>query len=371
MIKIVHTADLHIGLEYGRFPSISDKLKEERLAALRLIVERANKESAHAIVVAGDLFDKLTVPQKTVREIKNILAGFDGQVLVIPGNHDWYNASADENKLWSWFVDAPGDNVHFLKDLQPYTTTLNEQEVVFYPCGCHQKHCDENRIGWVLDIEKPAEQIHIGIAHGNVDGYGLDEEGNYFGMTKAELEQAGMDCWLLGHIHAPYPTVDLAGHEVFFFAGNHCADNWKSDRPGGAWLIGIDDQKNIKAARWSHGGIRFIDQGFTVNNLHDVQAATNLLKNMNAAKTVLRLTLNGSLTEDELNEIKTSIKEVGKTFLHADTIWNIRLKITTEAINKLYPEDTIPHTLLTELSKSEDDHLAMQLAYETIQNLSK
>jgi DNA repair exonuclease SbcCD nuclease subunit len=371
MIKIVHIADLHFGLEHGRFPAISDKLKEERFRALKLVIQRANEEHAHAIVIAGDLFDKLNVAQRLVKEVKAILAGFEGQVIVIPGNHDWYNASADENKLWSWFIDAPGDNVHFLKDLKSYEIALADKEIVFYPCGCHQKHCDENRIAWVRDVEKPSHKIHVGIAHGNVEGYGLDEEGNYFGMTVQELKQAEMDCWLLGHIHAPYPSHDAAGHEVFFFAGIHCADSWKSERPGGAWLIEIDDKKQIKGTRWSHSGIRFIDRTLHIDNANDLQKAITTLKSFNAQQTVLRLTLTGSLTEEEADDARGGINALTETFLHADLTWNIRLKITADAIDKLYPADSIPHTLLTTLSGTEEDRLAMQLAYETIKSLSK
>lgn len=370
MIKLIHIADLHFGLEYARFPAISDKLKEERLRALQQVVDRGNAAAAHCMVIAGDLFDKLTIPQKTVREIKAILSAFEGEVIVIPGNHDWYNPSADENKLWTWFINAPGNNVHFLNDLKPFATILNEQEVVFYPCGCHQKHCSENRIGWVSRLEKPADKVHIGIAHGNVDGYGLDEEGNYFGMTIQELKDAGMDCWLLGHIHAPYPAFDTAGHELFFFAGIHSADSWKSERPGGAWLIEIDNQKKIKGTRWNHNGIRFLDRSFTINNLNDLQSAVTTLKSMKADQTVLRILLAGSLTEDDLEETKVRIRAVTDTFLHADLIWNMRLQINAEAINRLFPADSIPHTLLTELSKKEEDRLAMQLAYETIKSLS-
>lgn len=371
MIKIVHTADLHFGLEHGRFPAISDKLREERLRALQLIVQRANTEQADAIVIAGDLFEKLTLPQKLVKEVKAVLAEFNSHVIIIPGNHDWYNALADENKLWTTFVNAPGSNIHFLSELAPFTCTLNEKDVVFYPCGCHQKHCDQNRIAWVQQLEKQADKIHIGIAHGNVDGYGLDEEGNYFEMSLQELKETGMDCWLLGHIHAPYPIGDTAGHEVFFFAGNHCAESWKNERTGGAWLIEIDDAKKVCASRWNHSGICFRDRIVFVSSLNDLQSVLSELRGIDPDQTVLRLTLRGSLTEEELQEAKMQINAMAETFLYAETIWNIGLKITSDAINKMYVKDTIPHTLLTNLSKSEEDQLARQLAYETIKNLSR
>jgi exonuclease SbcD len=370
MIKILHLADLHLGLEFSRYPSIAALLKEERIRALRNYIERANQEKADIIVVAGDLFDKLTVSQKLVKETKSILALFHGETIVIPGNHDWYNRSANDNKIWEWFLEAPANNVHLLNEWRPYPFQLSEHKIIFYPCGCHQKHSNDHLIGWVKDEIKSNEAIHIGIAHGNVEGYGLDEEGNYFNMRTDELKAAGVDCWLLGHIHAPYPKTEIAVDEVFFFAGNHCSDSWKAERAGGAWLIEIDAQKKLKATRWHHQGICFRDRMYTINNVHEANSMLSEIKNMIAEQTVLRIYLNGSLTEDELNILTADFKSHTEGFLYIEPYWNMTLKITSDEIDKLYVNGSIPHTLLKELSKKEEDILAMQLAYETIKSIT-
>lgn len=369
MIKIVHTADLHFGLPFNRYPTVAERLKEERLKALKALVQHGNDEGAHGFVVAGDLFDRLTVSQNLVKEVKSALAAFNGDVFVIPGNHDWYNESANENKLWKWFEDAPGTNVHFLNQWTQYTFTLNHREVTFYPCGCHQKHSDENLLGWVQQAEKNSACINIGIAHGNVEGFGLDDEGRYFNMTAHELREAGLGCWLLGHIHAPHPSSNTAGHEPFFFAGNHCPDSWKTERSGGAWLIEIDDHKIIKGTRWNHKGICFRDRTYTVHHPDDVERILRELQEMDASQTVLRLFVSGSLTEEEREEGKGKIEKAMSSFFYKEFHWQVGLTITAAAINKLYVEGSIPHTLLTNLSQA-DDSLAMQLAYQTIKTLA-
>lgn len=369
MIKIVHMADLHVGLEFSRYPAISQLLKEERLRAIRVIVERANKESVHAIVIAGDLFDKLSVTQRVVREVKAVLAAFSGEVFVIPGNHDWYNLSATENKVWDWFTSEPGANVHFLNEQHSYNFSINNKEVVFYACGCDQKHSEDHRVGWVRDYEKNTSAINIGIAHGNVEGYGLDEEGRYFNMTPEELRESGLDCWLLGHIHAPYPKTETAAHENFFFSGNHCSDSWKSNRGGGAWLIEIDDNKNFTAIRWQHEGICFKDLKYEVSDSLGWQYALSELNSLNADQTVLRLLIYGSLEDDESQLAKQKLEEKINEFLYGELVWNVQLNITMEKINQLYPSNSIPYMLLNELNSS-GDVLATQLGYETIKSMS-
>lgn len=370
MIKILHIADLHIGLEFSRYPSIAPLLKEERLRALQNFIERANDEKADLVVVAGDLFDKLSVPLKLVKEAKSILAKFHGEAIVIPGNHDWYNRSANDNKLWDGFIEAPGNNVHLLNEWRPYPFQISNHQIVFYPCGCHQKHSNEHLIGWVKEESKSDAAVHIGIAHGNVEGYGLDEEGNYFNMRTDELKAAGVDCWLLGHIHAPHPRTEIAGQEVFFFAGNHCSDSWKVERTGGAWLVEINEQKKMKATRWHHEGICFRDRTYQINNLLDANAMLAEMKKITPQQTVLRIYLNGSLTEEELSALKTDFTSITSALLYIEPYWNITVKITTEAIDKLFAAESIPHTLLTELSKKEEDLLAMQLAYENIKSIA-
>ena len=59
--RILHTADNHIGISFGRYPeSTQGRLIEERFTALERIVATANECEAHFLVVAGDLFDKQT-----------------------------------------------------------------------------------------------------------------------------------------------------------------------------------------------------------------------------------------------------------------------------------------------------------------------
>jgi len=60
-IRIVHTADSHIGLPFKQYPTaVANRLIEERHSALGRLVTVANEQNAHFFVVAGDLFDDST-----------------------------------------------------------------------------------------------------------------------------------------------------------------------------------------------------------------------------------------------------------------------------------------------------------------------
>lgn len=75
-VRIVHTADNHVGLPFRQYPTdVRDALVEERFAALGRLVETANKRQADFFVVAGDLFDSTRVTVQDIKKTAGMLRG--------------------------------------------------------------------------------------------------------------------------------------------------------------------------------------------------------------------------------------------------------------------------------------------------------
>jgi DNA repair exonuclease SbcCD nuclease subunit len=69
-IKILHTADIHIGLRFsGRdYPSaLKDKLISEPLNTLERMIVLANSKKCDLFVIAGDMFDKIGISKAEVK----------------------------------------------------------------------------------------------------------------------------------------------------------------------------------------------------------------------------------------------------------------------------------------------------------------
>lgn len=86
-MKILHTADWHLGKKLDRFSRI-----EEQRAVMGEIVQIANAQKVDVVIIAGDLFDNFTpntdaieLFYKTVKQLS--LAG-RRPVIAISGNHD-------------------------------------------------------------------------------------------------------------------------------------------------------------------------------------------------------------------------------------------------------------------------------------------
>jgi len=86
-MKLLHTADWHLGRTFHGFPLI-----EEQGALLGQIVETARAERPDVVVVAGDVYDRAVPPREAVELLDSVLTRLVLDVgvptILIAGNHD-------------------------------------------------------------------------------------------------------------------------------------------------------------------------------------------------------------------------------------------------------------------------------------------
>lgn len=207
MLKVFVTGDNHIGLKYASHEQ-STTLAQSRIAAFEGMVQTANEENCALFVITGDLFENTySISKRDIKALLNMLSCFNGTVVVLPGNHDYYN---EDVKVWKYFkeVMTAYDNIMLLSDYRPYELTANGDDVLLYPAPCTSLHSapGQNNLGWIKDIDIANDDVYrIGIAHGAVEGETIDSEGQYFLMKRSELESIPVDVWLIGHTHVPFP----------------------------------------------------------------------------------------------------------------------------------------------------------------------
>ena len=92
-ICIVHTADWQLGAPFGFMPGDAGAaLREARFAVVRRIALLARDPGADAVLVAGDVFDGNAVSDSTLNRALDSMAPFLGPWVLLPGNHDEFNA---------------------------------------------------------------------------------------------------------------------------------------------------------------------------------------------------------------------------------------------------------------------------------------
>ena len=372
-IRIIHTADNHLGLPFKQYPAAADRLIEERFLALERLVVVANKQSAHFLVVAGDLFDSTRVKAGDIDRAAAVLRGFAGvAVIVVPGNHDHYVGS--ETELWKRFRRSTEGDAHIDLLVEPVVKSydVDGQAVHFFPCACPSKTGAEPMIGWVAEAAaRHATGLKIGIAHGNVTGLGLDAEGRYFNMEPAALEAAGVATWLLGHIHVPFPTAESGERSPYFMAGMHTPDSLKCRHAGSAWSIECDGDRVTRYERLAPGRIAFRRVERELLSADDVTDLIRTCAALDAGSTVLDLQLTGRLSAAERADLAAEIDRLRPTFLNLSEESDIHDRIDAAQIAQRYRSGGLAQRLLTALLDDLDHPDAATLAHQLIEEVSR
>ena len=419
-LRILHSADFHIGMRFRDY-SCGEQLREARLSAVDRVVAAANERECDILTVGGDLFERRAIPKADVRRVTDSLARFAGvAVLVLPGNHDYIGG---ESSLWSEFRESSPDHVYLLSDPEPFDLRPFALDAVVFPAPCDAKHSETNRIGWVAERLNGGETVEgdtvlLGLAHGSIEGVSPDFAESYFPMTRAELEGAGVDLWLMGHSHVTWPPApdprerivnpgtpepdgfdcSHAGHALYVELGGrgrggdetHTAPGERAELGGGG--RGGDEAERVPATGRRDGRgaspgsrrrvpstievvqtgmYRFHREHRTLRGIHDVQRVGAELGASSLAKTAVRLILDGRLDTEAMEALPGALERVRANVLEIDLRRDdLHEAITPERIDREYAAGSFAARLLHELAQAQD-HEALEEAWETLRECAR
>ncbi len=231
MVRILHAADFHLDSAFGALTTeqAAARRRESRENLMRL-VDYANDHQAQLMLLSGDLFDSKSVYTQTGEVLVAELARFRGEVVIAPGNHDYYSErSAYAKILWP-------ENVHIFK--------RNIMENIAFP----QYGCVVHGAAFVredaeaLSLDKLTAEdgmVHIGVLHGDVGS----KDSRYRPISADQIAKSGLDYLALGHVHG-FSGVLQAGKTAYAYPG--CLEGRGFDELGDkGFLFGEVDRENV------------------------------------------------------------------------------------------------------------------------------
>lgn len=373
MLKIFVTGDNHIGLKYASHEQAA-VLSSKRTEAFVGMVDTANNENCALFVITGDLFENTySVSKREIKVLLDALSSFHGTVVVLPGNHDYYDKDV---KVWQYFKDVMTsyDNIMLLTDYRTYKLSADGEDIVLYPALCTSLHSapGQNNLGWIKEtvIENDGA-YHIGIAHGAIEGETIDNEGQYFLMKRSELESIPVDAWLIGHTHVPVPrnlTEDFTTGNKIFNAGTHVQTDVSCNTEGLCFIVEIDKNKTVRAKKTASGNLRFYRRNIAVTAGEMKNTITRELEDIDD-NSVVDIILSGAVTASEYEDRTKIIDEALSRFVEGSyNDYSLSKLISKELIEAEFPETSFSAGLLTSLL---DDPKEAQLAYELLKSLKE
>jgi DNA repair exonuclease SbcCD nuclease subunit len=219
MVRLLHTADVHLGARHTDLGERAAALRERQFTAFKTSVELAIVEKVDIFLVAGDLFDSNTQPRRSVERVAAELgrltrAGI--RSVIIPGTHDVYDGASIYRSY-----DLPGmarATSDWVVVLTPYVP-----EVVFPPL-------DTIIFGRVFDTKRsPRSPLagldakadtratwKVGMVHGALAIPGRTDSDAVV-VTEEEIAKTGLDYLAMGHWHSA--SQGRAGDVTYAYSG--------------------------------------------------------------------------------------------------------------------------------------------------------
>jgi len=207
-VKVLHCADLHFDTPFKELSKeISDTSKNELLEVFKNIIDLAIDENIEVLLIAGDVFDNLTVNKNTlffisdqIRRIKNI------KVFISPGNHDPYN----EKSFYS-MINWP-ENVYIFKGDMEFKE-VKELNLIVWGAGFRQNYENETLLrGIYVDNDK----INIMLLHGEIASNNSKNEYNPIYIN--DIYKSNIDYIALGHKHK-FSGILKEGMTTYAYSG--------------------------------------------------------------------------------------------------------------------------------------------------------
>ena len=237
VLKVLHTADWHLGRRFPSFPEEAQKkLSRARMEVIARVFDVARRNGVGGVLCAGDLFDDPTPSEDFWEGLAKTFRDHPGPhvpTFLVPGNHDpltpesvWSPTHPFRRRLPNWVHVVDRDD--FSYELAP--------DVVLYARPCRSKAGEHD-----LAMELPAREtgdkrIRIGCVHGctfDMEGYQTN-----FPISRDAGVQRGLDYLAIGDTHS-FRDVTESLQVPTVYPGAPEATNFDEPQSGNVVLVAL------------------------------------------------------------------------------------------------------------------------------------
>ena len=244
MLRLLHTADVHLGARHTDLGERAAAQRERQFTAFQRTVQVALDEHVDLFLVAGDLFDSNTQPRRTVERVAaefRRLAQSAIRTVILPGTHDVYDRASvyrAHDLVALAGLDSASEMLVVLSPERPEVVIPALDAVVYGRCFATRRAPSSPLAGLDADGESRV-RWRIGMVHGALSIPGSTDADDVV-FTQAEISASGLDYLALGHWHSTY--MGRAGRTQFAYSGAPEPVAVDQDRAGNALLVTLDGE---------------------------------------------------------------------------------------------------------------------------------
>lgn len=249
MLRLIHTADVHLGARHDDLGEQASAQRERQFAAFVAAIDLALAEKVDLFLVAGDLFDSNVQPRRSVErvaaELKRLV---DARIrtVIIPGTHDVYDRASIYRAydLAALAGSEPHDDLLTVLDPDRSSVHLPACDVVVHGTVFPTKRAPHSPLrGLDAAQDGSAATWRIGMVHGAIAIPGKTD-GDEVVITTDEIAASKLDYLALGHWHSS--QAGKAGTVTYAYAGAPEPVALDQDRAGKVLLVELNERNGAR-----------------------------------------------------------------------------------------------------------------------------
>ena len=248
MLRLLHTADVHLGARHADLGDAAAAQRERQFAAFRATVDLALAEKVDLFLVAGDLFDSNTQPRRSVDRVAAELARLAQariRTVIIPGTHDVYDRSSVYRAFDLAALAGTRPAEELVTVLTPDRTWIHFAAIdaVVHGPVFATKRAPRSPLKDLAAVETPPATWKIGLLHAAISITGRTDNDEVV-ITTDEIAASGLDYLALGHWHSVQTAK--AGAVTYAYSGAPEPVAVDQDRAGKVLLATLDQRGGRK-----------------------------------------------------------------------------------------------------------------------------
>lgn len=339
-LRILHTADVHLGAKFLGLGRKGEHQREQLLQAFDETVNLAIRERVDLFLIAGDLFDSPNVSRSLIARVAfrmHDLGAVGIPVLVSPGTHDPYG----ERSIWRASELADVENLTVFKSEEMLPVRFPELDCTVYGNANVRPFANKYPLA-ALELTAEA-RWQIGMLHASFEI--PDVVDDTYVVTAEQVRDCGLDYVALGHYHSL--SDRSAGGVGAFYSGSPEMVRMQKGEFGYVLIIEFDDGVTVDSFKV---GKRTYEE-MTIK-AEDVGAAgmASMIESRADVNKVLHIFIEGvrKAGYPDLDELVASVSENFFDISCSDRSWVAPSSLEPDA----YPEGSPARLYLQVLKKS-------------------
>lgn len=310
-LKLVHTADWHLGMTFPSFGADDQmRLMRARLDAVDRVLGLARHHAVDAVLCAGDLFDDADPAPEWWQGLSEKFRE-QGEppfvVFLLPGNHDPLTETGVYSPEHPFRASLPDWVV--VVDRDDFEHPFGDRAVLYaVPCRSRSESRDLSRS---LPTRAPGdERLRVGMVHGvtfDLPGHQVN-----FPIARDAAESRGLDYLAIGDTHG-FRDVTPNARAPMVYPGTPEPTRFGEEGAGQVALVYLPRDRGRRAIVRPHPVARFRWQSVCVATLAELEE----LASSDLSNHVLRLSLQMRVSVAELSQVERILARLkGNSAVH-------------------------------------------------------